>query len=248
MPQSVIYEPRGAAREYAELATNLYLRCPYSCRYCYVPDAIFKPPVEYHLPAMRRAGYQRALERDAGQLIAQYIGRERPRVHMSFIGDPYQPVEELYQETRRAIQTLHKYGWPVQILTKSATLPERDFPLLTERDRFGVTVTSLHPVRIAQWEPQAPAPAGRLKLLAKAKAAGIGTWVSLEPLFRFDDTLAIIAELGRIRPDFVWVGKLNHCPDWQPDVLWPELRERVVETLKADGLKFGIKDALAEAQ
>ena len=32
---SIIYEPKGAAREYAELALNPYRGCTHRCIYCY---------------------------------------------------------------------------------------------------------------------------------------------------------------------------------------------------------------------
>lgn len=32
---SVIYEPKGMALEYAELAANLYRGCSHACRFCY---------------------------------------------------------------------------------------------------------------------------------------------------------------------------------------------------------------------
>ena len=32
-----IYETSGRAREYRELACNLYVGCDHACRYCYVP-------------------------------------------------------------------------------------------------------------------------------------------------------------------------------------------------------------------
>ena len=32
---SVIYEPKGKAREYSPLALNLYLECQHGCKYCY---------------------------------------------------------------------------------------------------------------------------------------------------------------------------------------------------------------------
>ena len=34
---SVIYEPKGKAREYSPLALNLYLDCSHGCKYCYAP-------------------------------------------------------------------------------------------------------------------------------------------------------------------------------------------------------------------
>ena len=38
----VIYETRGRAREYCELAANLYRGCSHGCIYCYAPSATYK--------------------------------------------------------------------------------------------------------------------------------------------------------------------------------------------------------------
>ena len=35
-----IYEPKGRAREYGELALNLYSGCRHGCKYCYVPAVL----------------------------------------------------------------------------------------------------------------------------------------------------------------------------------------------------------------
>ena len=37
---TIIYEPKGRAREYAALAANLYNTCSHGCRYCYAPAAM----------------------------------------------------------------------------------------------------------------------------------------------------------------------------------------------------------------
>ena len=36
----VVYKPRGRAREYSELACNLYRGCTHGCRYCYAPASM----------------------------------------------------------------------------------------------------------------------------------------------------------------------------------------------------------------
>ena len=50
---NVIYEPKGRAREYSELACNLYRGCTHGCRYCYAnfSDNTGKNNTEKHNPA-----------------------------------------------------------------------------------------------------------------------------------------------------------------------------------------------------
>src|SRR3972149_6634508 len=44
----VIYEPTGKAREYAELAVNLYSGCGHSCGYCYAPACLKKTRADFY--------------------------------------------------------------------------------------------------------------------------------------------------------------------------------------------------------
>jgi DNA repair photolyase len=37
---TIIYEPKGKAREYAPLAANLYKSCSHGCRFCFAPSAM----------------------------------------------------------------------------------------------------------------------------------------------------------------------------------------------------------------
>lgn len=51
----VVYEPKGRAKEYADLAFNTYLSCPHGCRYCYAPSAMHKTRECFHSKATTRA-------------------------------------------------------------------------------------------------------------------------------------------------------------------------------------------------
>jgi DNA repair photolyase len=117
---SVLYEPRGAALEYATLATNTYSACPYACRYCYVPAALRRRPEDYHRDAEPRRNYQRQLRCELEQYAASHR-KPWPRVHLCFVGDPYQPSESQHRQTRAAIEEVKRVGGAVQVLTKSAT-------------------------------------------------------------------------------------------------------------------------------
>ena len=48
---SVIYTPKGAAREYSPLALNLYLQCTHACKYCYAPSAMQRARENYFCSA-----------------------------------------------------------------------------------------------------------------------------------------------------------------------------------------------------
>ena len=55
-----IYEPRGAAREYGELALNIYTGCPHRCFYCFAPSVLHREREAFHTNVQprskRRAG------------------------------------------------------------------------------------------------------------------------------------------------------------------------------------------------
>ena len=96
MPRNMkaIYEPKGAAREYAPLACNLYRGCVHGCKYCYVPGVLRMSKAEFHAESRTRPGILEALERDAKQLE----GDPRP-VFLCFTCAPWQhnaasPIEQ----------------------------------------------------------------------------------------------------------------------------------------------------------
>ena len=44
----IIYEPSGRAKEYAELAANLYKGCDHRCVYCFGPKVLWKKREAFH--------------------------------------------------------------------------------------------------------------------------------------------------------------------------------------------------------
>ena len=64
----IIYEPRGKAREYSELAVNLYTGCSHACRYCYCPAILRKSVEAWAFDPQPRKNVLRELERDAKQV------------------------------------------------------------------------------------------------------------------------------------------------------------------------------------
>ena len=114
---SIIYEPRGKAREYSDLAVNLYTGCSHACRYCYCPAILRKTIDAWAFDPQPRKGILRDLERDAKKL------RGDPReILLSFMSDPYHS-DEAARLTREALASAgtirpsrpgaHQ-GWPTK--------------------------------------------------------------------------------------------------------------------------------------
>lgn len=224
---NAIYEPKGRAGEYAQLAVNLWRGCPHGCTYpCYAPLALHMDRAAFHAAATPRKGILEALEKDAARLASD--GRV---VQLCFSCDPYPPEDGTEKLTRQALEILTGHDLAVSILTKGGLLPQRDFDLLAKnhRNRFGVTLTGLSPEHALRWEPNAPLPTQRLASLATAHRKGIRTWVSLEPVINPELTLDIIQRTFPFVAHFA-VGKLNYHPLGQ-SINWPQFRTRVAEWL-----------------
>jgi hypothetical protein len=69
------------------------------------------------------------------------------------------------------------------------------------------------------WEPRAGDVGGRINALDKARARGLRTWLSVEPVIEPDQALGVIRAL-RGRVDTMKIGKLNHDREREALVDW----------------------------
>jgi DNA repair photolyase len=245
MPNRVIYEPKGSAKEYADLALNLYIGCSHSCKYCFVPGVCKMNREDFNTLVAPKKDIIERLERDL-RLIEKNNEFKKSPVLMSFTCDPYQPLEEELELTRTTIKLLNIYDYPVRILTKGGKLAQRDFDILSQsNNEFGVTLTLLDTKMQQIWEPNAASPKQRIDNLRKAKQQGIKTWLSLEPIIDPDQALDIIDNTYEFT-DFYGVGKLNYNKH-QKTIDWKEVREKVEQKLNECGKKYMIHKSLKEA-
>lgn len=230
---SIIYEPKGRAREYSALAANLYRGCSHGCRYCYVPTITYQTPEEFHSNPTPRTNILEQLKKDT----TKFTGRGP--VLLCFTCDPYQPIEERYGITRAAIQILHSADIPVTILTKGGRRAERDFSLLGPRDSVGASLTFINKHDSLEWEPYAALPQERIDMLKHAKEQGLRTWASIEPVIDPEQSLALIRETAQF-VDIFKVGKLNHHP-LAEKIDWRDFGLKAVKLLRELNKPFYIK-------
>jgi DNA repair photolyase len=237
----IIYEPKGKAREYSPLAANIYKGCSHRCEYCYVPGIppfkFAKNPREaFFSSSAPRPNVLAELAKDA----KRFAGDKR-LVLMSFTSDPYQPAEREHGVIREAIKVMAAHRLRPQILTKGgAWAIQRDADVL--RDANGIwaaTLTTDNPAESLKWEPGAALPTDRIEALRIAKAAGLETWVSLEPVIDPDAAVRLIDQTHQF-VDLFKVGKLNYHP-LADKIDWADFLERVEVKLDEHGAKRYIK-------
>ena len=99
-----IYEPKGAAKEYGDLALNIYTGCPHRCYYCFAPNVLHRDRETFHSCVEPRKNIveevRRQLERE------QITGK---LIHLCFTCDPY-PTGYDTTPTREIIKLLKEQG------------------------------------------------------------------------------------------------------------------------------------------
>jgi len=159
----------GSVTEYT---INQYRGCTHGCVYCYAPSLIHDE---------RSWGGYVDVKVNAHNILERELVRAKKRVvFVSSASDPYQPVEARFRVTRKVLEVLSRYKFPVLLLTRSP-LVLRDMDLLQSLDwvRVGFSISSV-PDRF--YEPGVPSLEKRIEALSKLHDKGITTWVSMAPI------------------------------------------------------------------
>ena len=254
-----IYEPKGAAKEYADFACNLYRGCGHGCIYCYAPAVLRMDKKEFFNNPQPRKGIIEALKRDAKKIGDKYkqdklalelsFGSlraiqentpKRPEVFLCLACDPYQPINKEHQLTRQAIEILHANDLAVNILTKGTIT---DFDLLFRRpelSKVGITITGGN---YSDREPFTEAEIFRLLNLEKARGCGIKTWVSMEPVIDPDVCLEVLRRSVPKIVDEFKIGKWNYSKE-ADKINWYKFTSEAIALLEKLGCKYVIKESL----
>ena len=224
-----IYEPKGATKEYGDLALNIYTGCPHRCYYCFAPSVLRRDRGKFHSDVRPR---ENIVEETRKQLEREGITGKL--IHLCFTCDPY-PTGYDTTPTREIIKLLKAYGNHVQILTKGDG--SRDFDLLDGNDWYGITVSGGMTDDV---EPGAMMTPFRLLRLRNAHDIGIKTWVSFEPVIDANNVLGIIRDFAGVF-DKVKIGKLNYHPS---DIDWKAFGVEAEALCRKLGLDYTIKESL----
>jgi DNA repair photolyase len=164
---------------------NPYLGCGHGCRYCY---AVFMRKYSRQHAGAAWGSFVEVKANIVNVLRAELAKKRRiGSAMLSSVCDPYQPVERRYKLTRRCLEALREFGWPIGILTRSP-LVLRDIDIL--KSNMGASVGLSIPTNDDKvrkvLEPNAPPIGSRIVTLQKLQEAGIETWAFIGPILPMD--------------------------------------------------------------
>ena len=205
-----IYQPKGAAREYSAWACNLYNGCSNLCDYCYCKRGVLSYTLGLSKPVLKKTvgkDDKEALETFKKELVMykDNIINDGTGLFFSFSTDPML-LEEL-PLTTLCVNECVKNDVPVQILTKKSYWVHTNIDFMNylfsnwyDKVKIGFTLTDHD-----ELEPDADSTMSRMLECCYLIQNGVDTFISLEPVVRFDDTLKIIKtfiDYGCIPPEF----------------------------------------------
>lgn len=168
---------------------NLYRGCTHDCVYCdgraenYFVEGDF--------------GKDIIVKKNAIEILKKELDPTRRRIPLkrSFIlpgggvGDSYEPIDQKYKLTRKTLELLFEFGFPVHMLTKS-TLIKRDIDILQKINKQNRAIVSFSFSTVDNktskiFEPHAAPPSERLETISFFKDQGFACGMFLMPVIPF---------------------------------------------------------------
>lgn len=176
-----------------DYALNPYKGCAHGCKYCYVPNILRIPRMEW--------GEFVEVRRNIPKILANELkNKKRGVIGISTTTDPYQPLEKNYKLTRYCLEQMVRHDFPVSILTKSPLIM-RDIDLLLRLSEVevGFTITTYNDSERKLLEPGAPSIDSRITALEKCSKKGIPTYAFIGPLYPTMDEDEMNKLVGKIK-------------------------------------------------
>jgi len=220
----------------ADFSANPYVGCEHACKYCY---ASFMKRFTNH-------------NEDWGYFVdikewpeiknpAKYSGQE---IFIGSVTDPYQPLEEKYERTRKLLEELQGSGVKISIATKS-DLILRDLDLIKTfpNARVSFSINTLDEDFRSQMD-EAVSIERRLNAMKIFHENKIRTTCFISPIFPGLSDVKAIIERAKDFCNLIWLENLNLRGDYKVKILnWihenhPELDDLYREIYRQKNLSY----------
>jgi len=172
---------------------DTYNGCNHGCKYCFVRAA------ELTSAARKNRG-ETILTADEGSVKRTLVTaldsstpradisiewlRHRVPIHWGGMSDPFQPCERKFRISKKWMEYLSWYKYPVLISTKGIMLAEPEYLALLKEGNYavGVSLITDNDNWLKQLEPGAPLASERMRMLETLANNGIWTAVRIQPV------------------------------------------------------------------
>jgi len=208
-----------------DYSVNPYSGCSFNCIYCYIRGSKYEENMAKTLSVKVNA-----LELLEKQLSRMAKKGEYGIISLSSSTEPYMPIEEKLKLTRKLLEIILMYKFPVEVATKSK-LVLRDLDILKEIDKNAIlpddlnsklkhgviisfSISTLDEKLAKILEPGAPEPIERLETMKRCKEEGFLTGICFIPVLPFlsdseEQLEKTIKTVKEYKADFVFVGGLT---------------------------------------
>ena len=166
---------------------NPYTGCGHKCLYCYATSFI----KNFYTPRPKK-DFLKIVTKELSALPKNSL------ISLSNSSDPYQPLEKVYQHTKKFLELLVKKDLKVLIITKS-DLVLRDLELLKQL-KCAVSITITSKSLFFKLEPGAPSYEARLNAVKTLSENGIPVSVRLDPVIPGLNEKEVLEILEEIAP------------------------------------------------
>jgi len=214
---------------------NLYRGCQHQCIYCDSRSEC------YQIKDLA----QIQVKENAISLLEKEIKSKKLKgtIGTGSMNDPYMPIEKQLEVTRKALEIINKYNYPVHVITKS-NLVLRDIDVLKNVSKtyaaVSVTITTATDKLGKIIEPAASLSSERFETIKALSDAGIYCGVLLMPILPFindtpENIIAVIEMAKKAGAKYIigWMGmtlrdKQREYYYEKLDVHFPELKEKYI--------------------
>ena len=128
--------PFGVTSQYAfcglPLRLDSYRGCSFRCLYCFARnrggarsnDEVVVPADPNYVARVLTQALNES--RSPNGLIASFL-RQRVPIHFGGMSDPFQPAERSFNVTKRILEAVRQYDYPLVISTRSALVAEKSY-------------------------------------------------------------------------------------------------------------------------
>ena len=215
----------------ARYSLNPYSGCPVGCRYCYVQEK--KHPDSSSLEAEKEKLVK--IKIDLPYLLKEKLARHiKPA--MIVIGsscEPYADIEDEYYITRRLLEILADYDFPIHIITRFGRVL-RDMDLITEINKrsFACVTVSIPVVSkelVHKLEGDSPTVKERLKTIKLIRKNNIAAGVGIAPVLPYisdgEEINKVLKQASTYRASYALYSPLI-IKNYQRDMFFSWLKDK----------------------